>query len=189
MPGVITCPGFGDGDAVGIGIPGVWICGEAAGVGEAAGICMSGVITCGVGEGLGLVTCLDGARRARGAGFFPRAARLGLGLGFAAGLGITCPSCCGNTLLLSAKIKRSALSVRNAIFKLLGRFMVPPKFGSPRRTLLFLEQLNDMDNGTTQADACRHHHECDIRKVLNAETADENITRRVCTRWSMRSRT
>ena len=139
MPGVITCPGLGDGEGVGIGIPGVWICGEAAGVGEAVGICMSGVITCGVGEGegLGRVTRLDGVRLVRGAGLFLGAARLGLGLGFAAGLGITCPSCWGNTVLLSAKIKTTALSVRSAIFKLLGRFMVPPTFGSPKRTLLF----------------------------------------------------
>ena len=127
MPGVITCPGLGDGDAVGICMPGVITC-AGLGVGEAVGICMPGVITCGLGEddGLGLVVLLVGVRLARGAGLFLGAARLGLGLGFAAGLGITCPSCCGNTLLLSAKIKTSALNVRSAIFKLLGRFMLPP---------------------------------------------------------------
>lgn len=89
---------------------------------------MPGVITCGLGEGvgLGLVVLLVGARLARGAGLFLGAARLGLGLGFAAGLGMTCPSCCGNTLMVSANIKASALSVRSAILKLLGRFIIPP---------------------------------------------------------------
>ena len=85
-------------------------------------------MTCGlgVGEGLGLVALLVGVRLWRGAALFLGAARLGFGLGLAAGLGMTCPSCCGNTLLLSAKIKTSALDMRSAIIKLLGRFMVPP---------------------------------------------------------------
>ena len=128
MPGVITWPGLGDGDAVGIGIPGVCICGEAAGVGDAVGITIPGVMTCGLGDGdgLGVVGLLVGVRRTRGAGRFLGAARLGLGLGFAAGLGMTCPSCCGNTLMASANIKASALSVRNAILKLLNRFIIPP---------------------------------------------------------------
>ena len=108
MPGVITCPGLGEGEAV--------------------GICMPGVITCGLGEGegLGLVALFVGVRLVRGAGLFLEAARLGFGLGFAAGLGMTCPSCCGNTLIVSANIKASALNIRSATFKLLGRFMVPP---------------------------------------------------------------
>ncbi|MGI8835728.1 MAG: hypothetical protein ACR2H4_03705 [Pyrinomonadaceae bacterium] len=107
MPGVITCPGLGDGDAV--------------------GICMPGVITCGLGEGegLGVVALLVGLRLVRGAAllFFGAA----FGFGFAAGLGITCPSCCGNTLIVSANIKASALNSRIAIWKLLGQFMVPPQ--------------------------------------------------------------
>ena len=105
MPGVITCPGLGDGDA--------------------AGICMPGVITCGLGEGegLGLVVRLVGVRRRVTVLFFLGAA---FGFGFAAGLGITCPSCCGKTLMVSANIKASALNVRSAILKLLGRFIVPP---------------------------------------------------------------
>ena len=109
-------------------MPGVWTCGEAAGVGDAVGITIPGVMTCGLGdgEGLGVVVLLVGVRRARGAGRFLGAARLGLGLGFAAGLGITCPSCCGNTLMVSAHIKASALRVRSAILKLLGRFIIPP---------------------------------------------------------------
>ena len=87
-------------------------------------------MTCGLGdgEGLGLVALLVGVRRARGAGRFLGAARLGLALGFAAGFGMTCPSCCGNTLVVSENIKASALSVRSAILKLLGRFMVPPNW-------------------------------------------------------------
>jgi hypothetical protein len=100
--------------------------GEAAGVGDVAGICMPGVITCGLrdGEGLGLVTRLAGVRLARVTVFFFLGALFGFG--FAAGLGITCPSCCGNTLIVSANIKASALSARSAILKLLGRFIVPP---------------------------------------------------------------
>ena len=107
MPGVITCPGLGDGDAV--------------------GICMPGVITCGLGEGegLGRVALRVGVRLARGAVLLFFAAAFGFG--FAAGLGMTCPSCCGNTLIVSANIKASALNVGSAIWKLLGRFMVPPQ--------------------------------------------------------------
>ena len=128
----MSCPlgdacGTAVGELAGIGIPGVCICGVAAGDGDAAGIFMPGDITCGLddGDGLGLVVLLAGVRLARGAGLFLGVARLGFGFGFAAGLGMTCPSCCGKTLLLSAKIKTSALNVRSAIFKLLGRFMIP----------------------------------------------------------------
>ncbi len=106
MPGAITC-GAGDGDAV--------------------GICMPGVITCGLGEGegLGVVALLIGVRLGRGAALLFLGAAFGFG--FAAGLGITCPSCCGNTLIVTANIKASALNVRSAIWKLLSRFMVPPQ--------------------------------------------------------------
>jgi hypothetical protein len=119
--------GFAAGELSGIGIPGVCVCGEVAGVGAAIGIRMPGVITCGLGEaeGLGLVALLVGVRLARGAALFLVVARFGLG--FAAGaLGMTCPSCCGNTLMLSANIKANALIDRSEIFKLPGRFMVPP---------------------------------------------------------------
>ena len=86
---------------------------------------MPGVITCGLGEGAGLcrVVLLVGVRLRVTVLFFFGAA---FGFGFAAGLGMTCPSCCGNTLMVSANIKASALSVRSAILKLLGRFIVPP---------------------------------------------------------------
>jgi len=87
---------------------------------------MPGVITCGLGDGagLGLVAFLVG-RLGRTVLFF-------LGVLFAFGLAagfifdMSCPSCCGNTLGLTANIRTTALSVRSAIFKLLGRFMVPP---------------------------------------------------------------
>ncbi len=87
---------------------------------------MPGVITCGLGEGagLGLLALLVGVRRARVAVLFFLGALFGFG--FAAGLGMTCPSCCGNTLMVSANIKATALSVRSAILNLLGRFIVPP---------------------------------------------------------------
>ncbi|MGH9932182.1 MAG: hypothetical protein ACREA9_23520 [Pyrinomonadaceae bacterium] len=127
MPGVITCPGLGEGDVVGICMPGVITCGAGEGDGDAVGICMPGVITCGLGEGegRGLAALLVGVRLGRGVvlRFFGAA----FGFGFAAGLGITCPSCCGNTLIVSANIKASALNGRSAIWKLLGRFMVPPQ--------------------------------------------------------------
>ena len=129
----MSCPlgdacGTAVGELAGLGIPGVCICGEAAGAGEAVGIGMPGVITCGLGEGegLGLVALLVGVRLARGAGLFLGVARLGFGLGFAAGLGMTCPSCCGNTLMLSVKVKASAATVRSTILKWLTRFMFPP---------------------------------------------------------------
>lgn len=100
MPGVITCPGLGDGEAVGICIPGVITCG--VGDGDAAGICMPGAITCGLGdgEGLGLATLRVVVRLARGVLFFG-VARFAFGVA-AFGLGMTCPSCCGKTVLLSA---------------------------------------------------------------------------------------
>ena len=101
MPGVITWPGLGEGDAEGICIPGVITCG--LGEGDAAGICIPGVITCGLGEGEGLglaVLRVVVVRLGRGVRFFGAA---GFGFGVAAfGLGITCPSCCGKALLLSA---------------------------------------------------------------------------------------
>lgn len=66
MPGVITCAGLGDGDAV--------------------GICIPGVITCGLGEGvgLGLLALLLGVRLAGIAVLFFLGALLGFG--FAAGI-------------------------------------------------------------------------------------------------------
>jgi len=108
MPGVITWAGLGDGDVV--------------------GICMPGVITCGLGEGegLGLLALLVGVRRARVAVLFFLGALFGFGLLAGFIFDMSCPSCCGNTLMVSANIKASALSVRSAILKLLGRFMVPP---------------------------------------------------------------
>lgn len=87
IPGVITCPGLGDGD--GICIPGVITCG-GEGEGDAVGICMPGVMTCGLGdgEGFGVVALLVGARLVRVTVLFFRGAAFGFG--FAAGrLGIT----------------------------------------------------------------------------------------------------
>jgi hypothetical protein len=125
MPGVITC-GLGDGDAVGICMPGVITCG--LGDGDAVGICMPGVITCGLGdgEGLGVVALLVGVRLVRAGAFFLRGAVFGFGLAAGFIFDMSCPSCCGNTLTLTANIKANALILRSAILKLLGRFMVPP---------------------------------------------------------------
>lgn len=89
MPGVITCPGLGDGEAEGICIPGVITCGLGDGDGDADGICIPGVITWGVGDGdgLGLAVLWLTPRFARGVVLFLAAARRGFG--FAAGFGIT----------------------------------------------------------------------------------------------------
>ena len=124
---------------------------------------MPGVITCGVaeGEGLGLVALLVGVRLARGTGLFLGAARLGFGLGFAAGLGMTCPSCCGNTLMVSANIKASALSVRSAILKLLGRFIVPPYMVRQDDQCGVLKQKNEVDIRRHRL-APASDHECDL---------------------------
>jgi len=123
MPGVITWSGLAEGDAAGIALPGVCTWGAVAGEGDAAGICMPGVITCGAGEGTTLGLAFIGVRLARLAGRF----FLGFGFGLAAGfiLDMSCPSCCGNALTLSANIKASALTALSAIFKLLGRFIIP----------------------------------------------------------------
>ena len=127
MPGVITCPGLGDGEAVGICIPGVITCG--VGDGDAAGICMPGAITCGLGdgEGLGLAVLRVGVRLLRVVVFFFVVARFGLGvaaLGF--GLGMTCPSCCGKALLLSANISATEQNARSILLVSTDQFIFPP---------------------------------------------------------------
>lgn len=124
MPGVITCPGLGDGEAVGICIPGVITCG--VGDGDAAGICMPGAITCGLGdgEGLGLATLRVVVRLARGVLFFG-VARLAFGVA-AFGLGMTCPSCCGNALLLSANTSATEQNARSILLVLTDQFIFPP---------------------------------------------------------------
>ena len=124
MPGVITCPGLGDGEAVGICIPGVITCG--VGDGDAPGICMPGAITCGLGdgEGLGLATLRVVVRLARGVLFFG-VARLAFGVA-AFGLGMTCPSCCGNALLVSANTSATEQNARSILLVLTDQFIFPP---------------------------------------------------------------
>ncbi|MFN2514572.1 MAG: hypothetical protein ABR556_00015 [Pyrinomonadaceae bacterium] len=138
IPGVIWCPGLcaGVGDIVGICIPGIISC-DGLGDGDAVGICIPGVMTCGLreGEGLGLLALLVGVRFARVAVLFFLGALLAFGLLAGFIFDMSCPSCCGNTLVVSANIKASALTVRSALLKLLGRFMVSPLPGSPKRTL------------------------------------------------------
>lgn len=75
---------------MGICIPGVITCG--LGEGDADGICMPGVITCGLGkgDGFGLAVRVVLARLAR---VVVLLFTVRLGFGFAAGFGITCPSC------------------------------------------------------------------------------------------------
>ena len=141
----MTWAGLGDGDAVGICMPGVITC-PGLGDGDAVGICMPGVMTCGLaeGDGLGLAVLLVGVRRARGAGRFLGAARLGLALGFAAGLGMTCPSCCGNALVVNANIKASTPSVRSVILKLLDRIMIPPNVVRQSERCRFSNEIIDV---------------------------------------------
>lgn len=124
MPGVITCPGLGDGEAVGICIPGVITCG--VGDGDAPGICMPGAITCGLGdgEGLGLAPLRVVVRLARGVLFFG-VARLAFGVA-AFGLGMTCPSCCGNALLVSANTSATEQNARSILLVLTDQFIFPP---------------------------------------------------------------
>lgn len=86
IPGVITCPG--DGEGVGIAIPGVCTCG-ATGEGEAEGISIPGVITCaGEGEGFGRVVLLGNVRLGLGV-LFLRGAAFGFGFIF----DMSCCSC------------------------------------------------------------------------------------------------
>ncbi|MEO8434601.1 MAG: hypothetical protein ABI596_06875 [Pyrinomonadaceae bacterium] len=89
---------------------------------------MPGVITCGLGEGegFGLVTLLMGARLGRATVLFFLGALFGFGLAAGFILDMSCPSCCGNALTPSINTKARALTVRSAILKLLGRFMVSP---------------------------------------------------------------
>ena len=89
MPGVITCPGLDEGDAVGISIPGVITC-PGVREGDAVGICMPGVITCpGEGDGLGLDTLRAGGRLARVPVLFFLGALFGFGFIF----DMSCISC------------------------------------------------------------------------------------------------
>lgn len=127
MPGVITCPGAGEGEDVGICMPGVITCPGLAD-GDAVGICIPGVITCGLdeGEGLGLVTLLVGVRLARVAVRFFLGALLGFVLLIPGILLMSCSWGRGNAVTLSANTKASVLTVRIAILKLQGQFMVPP---------------------------------------------------------------
>ena len=136
IPGVITCPGVGDGDAVGICMPGVITCG--LGDGDAVGICIPGVITWGLGdgEGLGLAVLLLVVGLRRVVVLFFGAARLGFG--FAAGFGITCPSCWGNALPLSANTSAKEQSARR-VFPSTNQFMFPPlQARHPRTRLCYL---------------------------------------------------
>jgi hypothetical protein len=65
------------------------------------------------------------ARRALGRGFFFLGALFAFG--FATGIFfMSCPSCCGNALMLTANIRANAPSVRSPFFQLPGRFMFPP---------------------------------------------------------------
>lgn len=72
------------------------------------------------------MTLLAGVRLARAGVLFFFGAAFGFGLAAGFILDMSCPSCCGNALTLSANTKASALTVRSAILKLLGRFMDPP---------------------------------------------------------------
>lgn len=56
--------------------------------------------------------------------FFFGVERFALGLA-ADGLGITCPSCCGNAVRLSVSTSAKAQSVRS-FFQLLNQFITPP---------------------------------------------------------------
>jgi len=82
--------GLGDGDTLGICMPGVITCGLGEGDGDDVGICMPGVITCGLGdgEGLGLAVLRLALLLALVGVFLFGAARLGFGFA-AGGLGIT----------------------------------------------------------------------------------------------------
>lgn len=110
MPGVITCPGLGEGDAV--------------------GICMPGVITCGgEGEGFGFTTLLAGGLRLVrvGALFF-----FGAALGF--GFGMLCISCWGNPLTLTANTSASTLTIRSVLLLLTIQFISPLCLKPAKRT-------------------------------------------------------
>ncbi len=107
MPGVITCPGLGDGEAV--------------------GICMPGVITCGLGdgEGLGLAVLRVAVRLVRVLVLFFGVARFGVAA-FGFGLGITCPSCCGSALLLSENTIAREQNARSILLVSTDQFIFPP---------------------------------------------------------------
>ncbi len=104
MPGVITCPGLGDGDAV--------------------GICMPGVITCpglGEGEGAGFLVLLGGVGLARGVVFFFLGAVFCFGFIF----DMSCCSCCGNPATLTVNTIANTPNTRRPVFRL-NQFMISP---------------------------------------------------------------
>lgn len=183
------CAGEAWGVAVGeaAGVIRVCVWGEAAGEGEAVGICMPGTITCGVGEGegFGVLTLLAGVRRVRVAVFFFFSALFGFGLLAGFIFDMSCPSCCGTAITLSANTKTNALTTRSAKLKLPDRFMVPPSLFAKANLTFFLYE-DWMKRANTSA-RLRCHHECDCRKVLNTEDVDEDMPGSRFARWPVRS--
>jgi len=120
IPGVITWPGLGEGGTVGICIPGVITC-PGLGEGDAAGISMPGVITCaGEGEGFGFVTLL--------ATFF----LLGAVFGFGCIFDMSCCSCCGSAVAVTANINANMPTIRSPSLLVPIQFIKSPLFKSAR---------------------------------------------------------
>ena len=88
---------------------------------------MPGVITCGgEGEGRGLVTLLAGLRLVRAGALFFFGAALGFGFIF----DMSCCSCCGSAVVVTANISANMMIVRNT------RLLLPSRFiGSPNNLL------------------------------------------------------
>lgn len=171
IPGGITCPGVGDGDAAGICMPGVMTCG--LGDGDAAGICIPGVMTCGVGdgEGLGLAVLRVVVRLGRGV-LLLVVVRFGFGVA-AFGLGITCPSCCGKAVLLSENTSAREQNARSIRF-VTDQFIFPPSGDCNAKSPQCYSDIGNKQRAT-QIDTCALM-QIDLWRELNAENADEYVS-------------
>src|SRR6266850_1411307 len=122
MPGIISCDGPGEGDAVGIFIPGIISC-DGPGEGDAVGIFIPGIISC---DGLEVFApaFFVAVRLVFARGFLFFGTVFGFGLLIPGILLMSCPWCCGKAMMLTAKISASAPSV--PLLQLLSLFMFLP---------------------------------------------------------------
>jgi hypothetical protein len=130
IPGVCVCVcGDGEGDDIGICIPGVCVCVCGDGEGDDIGICIPGVCVCVCGDGEG-DTCglLIAGCFLRVTAFLFRVTffLFAPGLGFGLFIpGILCPSCCENTAGPDAKDRINTAAKNRCLYREIKLFIIP----------------------------------------------------------------